>query len=115
MVGFFRRSGARSALSGARAIFPVQTARPFTLRVVPAYRGWLPIASIRAAILEAAPGATEIGDRRAAIRAAAAQMVEGDVLVVAGKGHEQGQLVAGVNHPFDDVTETLVALEMTHV
>ena len=72
-------------------------------------------ASIRAAILEAAPGATEIGDRRAAIRAAAAQMVEGDVLVVAGKGHEQGQLVAGVNHPFDDVTETLAALEMADV
>jgi UDP-N-acetylmuramoyl-L-alanyl-D-glutamate--2,6-diaminopimelate ligase len=72
-------------------------------------------ASIRAAILAAAPGATEIGDRRAAIRAAAAQMVEGDVLVVAGKGHEQGQLVAGVNHPFDDVTETLAALEMADV
>ena len=72
-------------------------------------------ASIRAAILAAAPGATEIGDRRAAIRAAAAQMVDGDVLVVAGKGHEQGQLVAGVNHPFDDVTETLAALEMLHV
>jgi UDP-N-acetylmuramoyl-L-alanyl-D-glutamate--2,6-diaminopimelate ligase len=30
--------------------------------------------------------------------------------VVAGKGHEQGQLVAGVNHPFDDVAETLEAL-----
>jgi UDP-N-acetylmuramoyl-L-alanyl-D-glutamate--2,6-diaminopimelate ligase len=30
------------------------------------------------------------------------------------KGHEQGQLVAGVNHPFDDVTETLAALEMAH-
>ena len=72
-------------------------------------------ASIRAAILAAAPGAREIGDRRAAIRAAAAQLSEGDVLVVAGKGHEQGQLVAGVNHPFDDVTETLAALEMAHV
>ncbi len=71
--------------------------------------------SIRAAILAAAPGATEIGDRRAAIRAAAAQLSEGDVLVVAGKGHEQGQLVAGVNHPFDDVTETLAALEAAHV
>jgi UDP-N-acetylmuramoyl-L-alanyl-D-glutamate--2,6-diaminopimelate ligase len=70
--------------------------------------------SIRAAILDAAPGATEIGDRRAAIRAAAAQLSDGDVLVVAGKGHEQGQLVAGVNHPFDDVTETLAALEMAH-
>ena len=72
-------------------------------------------ASIRAAILAAAPGASEIGDRRAAIRAAAAQLTEGDVLVVAGKGHEQGQMVAGVNHPFDDVAETLAALEMAHV
>ena len=67
-------------------------------------------AEIRAAILAAAPGAREIGDRREAIRAAAALLGEGDVLVVAGKGHEQGQLVAGVNHPFDDVAETLEAL-----
>jgi UDP-N-acetylmuramoyl-L-alanyl-D-glutamate--2,6-diaminopimelate ligase len=71
--------------------------------------------SIRAAILAAAPGAREIGDRRAAIRAAAAQLGQGDVLVVAGKGHEQGQMVAGVNHPFDDVTETLAALGMADV
>lgn len=72
-------------------------------------------ASIRAAILEAAPGAREIGDRRAAIRAAVDLMGEGDVLVVAGKGHEQGQIVAGVVHPFDDVAETLAALEGEHV
>ncbi len=68
-------------------------------------------ASIRAAVLEAAPGAREIGDRRAAIRAAVALMGEGDVLVVAGKGHEQGQTIAGVVHPFDDVAVTLEALE----
>jgi UDP-N-acetylmuramoyl-L-alanyl-D-glutamate--2,6-diaminopimelate ligase len=68
-------------------------------------------ASIRAAILEAAPGAREIGDRRAAIRAAVDMMTDGDVLVVAGKGHERGQIVAGVVHPFDDVAETLEALE----
>jgi UDP-N-acetylmuramoyl-L-alanyl-D-glutamate--2,6-diaminopimelate ligase len=67
-------------------------------------------ASIRAEILAAAPGAREIGDRREAIRAAAALLEEGDVLVVAGKGHEQGQLVAGVTHPFDDVVETAAAL-----
>jgi UDP-N-acetylmuramoyl-L-alanyl-D-glutamate--2,6-diaminopimelate ligase len=67
-------------------------------------------AAIRAAILAAAPGAHEIGDRRAAIRAAVAQMVEGDVLVVAGKGHEQGQIVGGVVLPFDDATETAAAL-----
>jgi UDP-N-acetylmuramoyl-L-alanyl-D-glutamate--2,6-diaminopimelate ligase len=71
-------------------------------------------ASIRAAILAAAPGAKEYGDRREAIRAGAALLADGDVLVVAGKGHEQGQLVAGVNHPFDDVTETAQALEAAH-
>jgi UDP-N-acetylmuramoyl-L-alanyl-D-glutamate--2,6-diaminopimelate ligase len=67
-------------------------------------------AAIRRAILDAAPGALEVGDRRAAIRAAAAQLKAGDILVVAGKGHEQGQTVAGVVHPFDDVTETRAAL-----
>lgn len=67
-------------------------------------------AAIRAAILSAAPSAREIGDRRAAILAAAAELSAGDVLVVAGKGHEQGQTVAGVVHPFDDVTETAAAL-----
>ena len=67
-------------------------------------------AAIRAAILAAAPGAREIGDRRAAIAAATAMLTAGDVLVVAGKGHEQGQTVAGVVHPFDDVAETVAAL-----
>ena len=69
-------------------------------------------ATIRAAILAAAPGALEVGDRRAAIRAGASQLREGDILVVAGKGHEQGQMVAGVNHPFDDVAETRTALQI---
>ena len=68
-------------------------------------------ASIRAAVLQGCPGAIEVGDRRAAIRAAVEQLREGDVLVVAGKGHEQGQTVAGVIHPFDDVTEVRAALE----
>ena len=74
-------------------------------------------ASIRAAILAAAPGAREIGDRREAIFEAARLMGEGDVLVVAGKGHEQGQLIAGVTHPFDDVAVTAAALqaEAAHV
>jgi UDP-N-acetylmuramoyl-L-alanyl-D-glutamate--2,6-diaminopimelate ligase len=69
-----------------------------------------PPETIRATILAAAPGAREIGDRRAAIAEAASLLREGDVLVVAGKGHEQGQLVAGVSHPFDDVRETAAAL-----
>jgi UDP-N-acetylmuramoyl-L-alanyl-D-glutamate--2,6-diaminopimelate ligase len=74
-------------------------------------------ASIRAAILAAAPAAKEIGDRREAIRAASALLGEGDVLVVAGKGHEQGQIIGAETHPFDDVAETARALglEAAHV
>jgi UDP-N-acetylmuramoyl-L-alanyl-D-glutamate--2,6-diaminopimelate ligase len=67
-------------------------------------------AAIRAEIMAGASGLKEIGDRGEAIRAAAAQLCEGDILVVAGKGHEQGQTVAGVVHPFDDLTETAQAL-----
>jgi UDP-N-acetylmuramoyl-L-alanyl-D-glutamate--2,6-diaminopimelate ligase len=72
-------------------------------------------AAIRAEILAAAPGAREIGDRRAAIRAGVALLGPGDVLVIAGKGHEQGQLVGGVTHPFDDVAETVAALGLEKV
>ncbi|MDB5445637.1 MAG: murE, partial [Phenylobacterium sp.] len=71
-------------------------------------------AVIRAEVLAGARGAREIGDRREAIRAAAAMLGDGDILVVAGKGHEQGQIVGGVTHPFDDVTETAQALEPVH-
>jgi UDP-N-acetylmuramoyl-L-alanyl-D-glutamate--2,6-diaminopimelate ligase len=69
-------------------------------------------AEIRRQVLKGAPDALEVGDRRSAIRAAVGQLHEGDVLVVAGKGHEQGQMIAGVNHPFDDVAETRTALEL---
>jgi UDP-N-acetylmuramoyl-L-alanyl-D-glutamate--2,6-diaminopimelate ligase len=41
-------------------------------------------------------------DRRSAIATAVALADEGDVVVIAGKGHEQGQEIAGVVHPFDD-------------
>ncbi|HUO12358.1 MAG TPA: UDP-N-acetylmuramoyl-L-alanyl-D-glutamate--2,6-diaminopimelate ligase, partial [Caulobacteraceae bacterium] len=44
------------------------------------------------------------------IRAAAALLREGDVLVVTGKGHEQTQIVGAIIHPFDDVGETAAAL-----
>lgn len=71
-------------------------------------------AGIRAQILAGAPGAREIGDRRKAIQAAIALMTAGDVVVVAGKGHEQGQTIAGVVHPFDDVAEVRLALEPLH-
>jgi UDP-N-acetylmuramoyl-L-alanyl-D-glutamate--2,6-diaminopimelate ligase len=71
-------------------------------------------AAIRGEVLAGAVGAREIGDRREAIRAAAALLGDGDILVVAGKGHEQGQKVGDVVHPFDDVVETRQALELDH-
>ena len=71
-------------------------------------------AAIRTAVLQGCPGALEVGDRRAAIRAAVEQLLDGDVLVVAGKGHEQGQTIAGVVHPFDDVAEVSAALQAVH-
>jgi UDP-N-acetylmuramoyl-L-alanyl-D-glutamate--2,6-diaminopimelate ligase len=59
-------------------------------------------AAIRAAIMEAAPGAAEIGDRRRAIRAAIAELRAGDVLLIAGKGHETGQIIGDRTVPFSD-------------
>jgi len=69
-------------------------------------------AAIRAEVLAGCPGAIEIGDRRAAIRAGVAKLDVGDILVIAGKGHEQGQTIAGVVYPFDDVLETEAALKV---
>jgi UDP-N-acetylmuramoyl-L-alanyl-D-glutamate--2,6-diaminopimelate ligase len=59
-------------------------------------------ASIRAQILAAAPGAEEIGDRAEAIRAAVRDLRAGDLLVIAGKGHETGQIVGSKTLPFSD-------------
>jgi len=59
-------------------------------------------AEIRRAILAAAPGAREIGDRKAAIAAGIEALEEGDLLVVAGKGHETGQIVGDEVLPFND-------------
>jgi UDP-N-acetylmuramoyl-L-alanyl-D-glutamate--2,6-diaminopimelate ligase len=67
-------------------------------------------AAIRAQVMAGGAGLREIGDRRAAIAAAAALLQAGDILVVAGKGHEQGQTVGDRTIPFDDVAETLRAL-----
>jgi UDP-N-acetylmuramoyl-L-alanyl-D-glutamate--2,6-diaminopimelate ligase len=67
-------------------------------------------AAIRADIRAGASGLREIGDRREAIAAAAAMLREGDVLVVAGKGHEQQQIIGAIIHHFDDVAETAAAL-----
>jgi len=60
-------------------------------------------AAIRRAVRAGCPGATEIGDRREAIAAAIGRAGEGDVVLVAGKGHEQGQVVGDLVLPFDDV------------
>jgi len=60
-------------------------------------------ALIRRSVLAGAPGAIEIGDRRAAIAAAVGQAGKGDIVLVAGKGHEQGQVVGDLVLPFDDV------------
>jgi UDP-N-acetylmuramoyl-L-alanyl-D-glutamate--2,6-diaminopimelate ligase len=59
-------------------------------------------AAIRAAIMAAAPHAKEIPDRAAAIRTAIQNLVAGDVLVVAGKGHETTQIIGNQAHPFSD-------------
>jgi UDP-N-acetylmuramoyl-L-alanyl-D-glutamate--2,6-diaminopimelate ligase len=59
-------------------------------------------AAIRAAIRAAAPGALEIGDRRAAIGHAIADLAPQDVLLIAGKGHETGQIVGDKVLPFSD-------------
>ena len=59
-------------------------------------------ALIRRAVIEGCPDALEIGDRADAIRAGLAMMDEGDILLVAGKGHETGQEIHGVKHPFSD-------------
>jgi UDP-N-acetylmuramoyl-L-alanyl-D-glutamate--2,6-diaminopimelate ligase len=67
-------------------------------------------ASIRAAILAAAPGAIEIGDRANAIRAAIAELKAGDVLLIAGKGHETGQIVGDRTIPFSDHETVAAAL-----
>jgi UDP-N-acetylmuramoyl-L-alanyl-D-glutamate--2,6-diaminopimelate ligase len=59
---------------------------------------------IRAAVLAGASGATEIGGRREAIAEAVRLAQRGDIVLLAGKGHEQGQIVGDRVLPFDDVT-----------
>jgi UDP-N-acetylmuramoyl-L-alanyl-D-glutamate--2,6-diaminopimelate ligase len=68
-------------------------------------------ASIRAAILAAATGASEIGDRAEAIRAGIAALKSGDVLLIAGKGHETGQIIGGHTIPFSDHDAVAAALQ----
>ncbi|OYY91080.1 MAG: UDP-N-acetylmuramoyl-L-alanyl-D-glutamate--2,6-diaminopimelate ligase [Sphingomonas sp. 28-66-16] len=60
-------------------------------------------AAIRADVMRGAVGATEIGDRREAIAAAIAAAGPDDIVLLTGKGHEQGQIVGDLVLPFDDV------------
>lgn len=73
-------------------------------------------AKIRTAVLTGCPDALEIGDRANAIRAGIEQLGPKDCLVIAGKGHEQGQIVGTKVIPFCDVTQARKALkELGHV
>lgn len=67
-------------------------------------------AAIRAQVLAGCPGAHEIGDRRDAIEHAIALLKPGDALLIAGKGHEMGQIIKGVVHPFSDQDVACAAL-----
>lgn len=71
--------------------------------------------TIRRAILAAAPGAIEIADRRRAIATAIGELGPGDLLVIAGKGHETGQIVGTEIFPFDDAAVAReIAAERAH-
>lgn len=62
-------------------------------------------AAIRREVMAGCPAAREIGDRAEAIAAGVGMVRAGDVLLIAGKGHETGQTIRGVTHPFDDAAE----------
>ncbi|HXC53738.1 MAG TPA: UDP-N-acetylmuramoyl-L-alanyl-D-glutamate--2,6-diaminopimelate ligase [Rhizomicrobium sp.] len=66
-------------------------------------------AQIRREALAGAPGAREIGDRAEAIRAGIAALAAGDILIIAGKGHETGQIAGGETRPFSDRAEAVKA------
>ena len=68
-------------------------------------------ARIRKAVLGGAPKAEEIGDRRAAIAAAVGDLRKGDILLIAGKGHETGQEIGDSILPFSDQEEARAALK----
>lgn len=68
---------------------------------------------IRTQVLEGCPEAMEIGDRAGAIKAAVEALEKGDILLVAGKGHEQGQIIGDSVRPFDDRSEIRSAIAST--
>lgn len=67
-------------------------------------------ALIRAAILAACPEANEVGDRAEAILRGVDALLPGDALLIAGKGHESGQVIKGDIYPFDDVEQASIAV-----
>ena len=67
-------------------------------------------ALIRAAILQACPDANEVADRAEAILRAVDALMPGDALLIAGKGHESGQIIGTDVYPFDDVEQASVAV-----
>ncbi len=67
-------------------------------------------AAIRAAVLAGCPEATEIGDRAEAILTAVDALQPGDALLIAGKGHETGQVIGQDILPFDDIEQASVAV-----
>ncbi|WP_230530980.1 UDP-N-acetylmuramoyl-L-alanyl-D-glutamate--2,6-diaminopimelate ligase [Microvirga roseola] len=67
-------------------------------------------AAIRAEVMKGTPGAREIGDRALAIRTAVKELEPGDILVVAGKGHETGQIIGDRTLPFSDHDEVRAAI-----
>ena len=67
-------------------------------------------AAIRAQVIAGCPGASEVGDRAEAILRGVDALGPGDALLIAGKGHETGQEVAGHSYPFDDVEQASVAV-----
>ena len=67
-------------------------------------------ALIRAAVMQGCPDATEVGDRAEAILRAVDAVEPGDALLIAGKGHETGQIVGDDVLPFDDAEQASVAV-----
>ncbi|MGB0661614.1 MAG: UDP-N-acetylmuramoyl-L-alanyl-D-glutamate--2,6-diaminopimelate ligase [Mangrovicoccus sp.] len=67
-------------------------------------------AAIRAMVCQGAPEATEVGDRAEAILRGVDALGPGDALLIAGKGHETGQVVGDTVYPFDDTEQASVAV-----
>jgi UDP-N-acetylmuramoyl-L-alanyl-D-glutamate--2,6-diaminopimelate ligase len=72
-------------------------------------------AAIRAAILQACPDGIEVPDRAEAILRAVDALAPGDAALIAGKGHETGQIVGDTVYPFDDLEQASVAIAALEV